>query len=117
MSIDVNPTGIFSSEYEYSANGSLSTTAEGIYIPLANLGGHLTNLEADQAQVTSDYRKILWGMLEEYYHYLDNADASQVPENMTISRTGLTFVDDDTAQRSYNITFRYHISDMDVEAE
>ena len=114
--MNLNPTGVFSDGYQYHSDGTnVSNTDEGIFIPLSKIGGHLTAAEANEAAVTSDYRKILWGLLEEYYNHCD--DLEDKPENMTISRTGLTFVDEDTAQRSYNITFKLGIADLDVEAE
>jgi len=114
--INLNPTGVFSDGYEYQADGTnVSNTDPGIYIPLAEIGGHLTAAEADKLDPAADYRKILWGLLEEFYNHADGLEDK--PDNMTISRTGLSFIDEDTAQRSYNVTFKLAISDMDVEGE
>lgn len=118
MTINVNPTGVFSDGYEYQSDGTNVTNSDaGIFIPLSELGGHLTAAEADKGDPSADYRKILWGVLEEFYNHSEALESDEKPENMTITRTGLTFIDEDTAQRTYSVTFRLAISDMDVEDE
>ena len=117
MSININPTGIFNN-YEYSQDGttSLSSTAEGVYIPLSDIHALQTN-EANEAHADSDYRKLLWGLLESTYTQIENKDLSEQPSNMVITRSALSFLDEDTAQRSYTVTFKYNIAGFDVEAE
>jgi len=117
MAIDVNPTGVFAS-YEYSSNGTtgLTSTAEGIYIPLADIP-NLETSEANEALGTADYRKMLWGMLDATVEHHGGLDDADVPSNMVISRGGLSFLDEDTAQRSYTVTFRYSVPQIDVEGE
>jgi hypothetical protein len=117
MAIDVNPTGVFAS-YEYSSNGTtgLSSTDEGIYIPLSDIP-QLDSSEADQALGTADYRKIIWGMLDATVEHHEGLDSADVPANMAISRGSLSFLDEDTAQRSYTVTFRYSVPQIDVEGE
>ncbi len=115
MAIDVNPTGVFNN-YEYSINGSLSSTAEGIFIPLIDIP-QLETAEANEASPTADYRKLIWGMLDATVEHTEGLDSSDVPENMSISRGSLSFLDEDTAQRSYTITFKYSVPQIDVEAE
>jgi hypothetical protein len=117
MSININPTGIFNN-YEYSSNGTtnLSSTAEGVYIPLSDIHELQTN-EANQAHGDSDYRKLLWGIIESTYTQIDSKDAADRPSNMNITRSAISFLDEDTAQRSYTITFKYSIAGFDVEAE
>ena len=116
MAIELTPTGIFSSEYEYGADLSegVTSTNPGIFIPLSNIEG----LDATEAgEVTGDHRKLLWGLLEQYYQTIQATDSDDRPEKMSISRSGLTIVDDDTARKSYTITFDYDISGFDVEDE
>jgi hypothetical protein len=114
MSINIAPTGIYSSKYQYSADGSFSSAGEGcIRIPISKIGGDLDATEAGQS--TGDYRKLLWGLLEENYNHQEDLETS--PSNMTISRSGLNFVDEDTASRSYTVSFRYSVSAIDVEPE
>lgn len=117
MSININPTGIFN-DYEYSANGTtnLNSTAEGIYIPLSDIHALQTN-EANEAHADSDYRKLLWGILESAYSKIESKDLDQQPANMVITRSAISFLDEDTAQRSYTVTFKYNIAGFDVEAE
>lgn len=111
--INLNPTGIYQG-YEYSANGSGLSSVEGVYIPLSQIN-NLETSEANQSLSTSDYRKLLWGLLDKAYEELDAEE--EVPSNMTISRSGLTFVGDNQAQRSYSITFQFEIDSLDVKPE
>lgn len=111
--LNLNPTGIYQG-YEYSANGSLSSTAEGVYIPLDQIS-ELSTAEADNSLGTSDYRKLIWGLLDKAFTTLDAAE--DTPTNMTMSRTGLTFVSENQVQRSYNITFQYTVDSFDVKDE
>lgn len=112
-SIILHPTGIYSTNYEYSANGAFSDVGEAcVRIPLSSI----PELDATEAGgSTGDYRKLLWGLLEHNYDHQESLDPA--PSNMTVSRSGLTFVDEDSVQRSYNVSFRYSVSGMDVEAE
>jgi len=114
MSFNIAPTGIYSSKYEYSADGSFSSAGEGcIRIPISKIGGELDATEASES--TGDYRKLLWGFLQENFDYQEALETA--PSNMTISRSGLNFVDEDTAARSYTVSFRYSVTGLDVEAE
>ena len=110
MAVNTNPTGIFSGDYEYNSQGTAVTdTNAGVWIPLASLPG-VDATEADQ-----DHRKVLWGILDQYYEQID--DQTDQPENMTVSRSSLSLKDGETARRSYTVTFNYDISGFDIEAE
>lgn len=114
MSFNIAPTGIYSSNYEYSADGSFSSAGEAcIRVPISKIGGDLDATEADQTD--GDYRKLLWGFLQENYDYQEALETA--PLNMTISRSGLNFVDEDTAARSYTVSFRYSVTGLDIESE
>ena len=114
MAIDVNPTGVFPG-YEYTADASAGLTGEGIFIPLSEIN-NLDSSEADQTG-DGDYRKLIWGMLDATFNHIESLDSDDVPENMSISRGSLSFVDEDTAQRTYTVSFKYSVGSVDVEAE
>jgi hypothetical protein len=115
--INLNPTGIYNG-YEYSSNGGagITSTKEGLYVPLEDLHAFAT-VEANESLSTSDYRKFVWGILDSAFTKIDALPEGDRPANMTMSRSAVSFVDDDTAQRSYTVTFRYAITGFDVEDE
>ena len=113
--INLNPTGLYVG-YEYSPDGttSLTSTSEGVYIPLDQLYD-LEAAEANEALATADYRKLLWGLLDTAFTHQESLDES--PSNMNISRGSLTFNGENQVQRSYNITFQYTVEGFDVKDE
>lgn len=115
MSINLNPTGIFPS-YEYSASGSPSSSTDGFYIELSDVH-ELSANEANDQHANADYRKLVWGILDSTYSAINAKDAGDRPSNMTITRSAISFIDDDTAQRSYTVTFKYNIGGYDIEDE
>jgi len=116
MAIDVNPTGVFN-DYEYTLDASSGLPAsEGIFIPLADIPEFET-AEANEALGTADYRKLLWGMLDATYDHIDALDDDDQPTKLTISRGSLSFIDDNTAQRSYTLTFKYDVPAIEVDDE
>ena len=114
-SINLNPTGVYNG-YEYSVDGttSLASTAEGVYIPLDQIT-ELSAAEADDGLVTSDYRKLIWGLLDKAYTHQEGLE--DAPENMTITRSSLVFNGEDQVQRSYSVTFQYSVGSFDVKDE
>ena len=116
MAIDVNPTGVFNN-YEYTANASSGLPAsEGIFIPLTDIPNFVA-AEANEALGTADYRKMLWGMLDATYEHIESLDDDDQPTKLTVSRGSLSFIDDDTAQRSYTLTFKYDVPAIEVDDE
>jgi hypothetical protein len=110
MAVNTNPTGIFSGDYEYNADGTnVSDSNAGVWIPLASLPG------VDATEANLDHRKVLWGILDQYYEQIDG-QADQ-PEKMTVSRSSLSLKDSDTVRRSYTVTFDFDISGFDIDAE
>lgn len=115
MSINTNPTGVYA-DYTYSSNGTLSTGQEGIFLPLTSLPS-FESAEADEAQSTSDYRKLIWALVSGAEDAINSLSEEEKPSKMTASKSGLTFQDEDTARRSYTFTFDFAISNLDIEAE
>ena len=115
MSININPTGIYT-DYEYSSDGEVSAGQAGIFIPLASLPG-FTAAEANEGGADSDYRKLIWTLLSVAEDQVNALDSDSKPEKMTLSKSGLTFVDEDTARRSYTASFNFAIENLDVEDE
>lgn len=111
--LNLNPTGIYQG-YEYSTNGSGLSSVEGVYIPLAQIN-NLEASEANQNLSTSDYRKLLWGLLDKAYEELEGE--AEVPANMNLTRSSLSFVGENQAQRSYTVTFQFEVDSFDVKAE
>ena len=125
MALNVNPTGIFPS-YRYGATAAapaIDSSNPGIWIDLADLNtgsSDFTAAEADHEDVpnTGDYRKLLWGILDAYNTNMGNEFSDyQKPENMTLSSSALSLVDDDTTTRNYTVTFNFNIPSMDIEDE
>lgn len=111
MSINLNPTGIYP-DFEFTSNAStLVTTESGIFIPLSSIP------ELDAAEASSDYRKVLWGLLEAAETAISALPQEESPTKMSISKSGLTIIDEDTARKSYSLIFNYAITDLDIEAE
>ena len=117
MAINLQPTGVYGAGYEYQADGTnVSNSNPGIYIPLSAIpSSELTAAEADPA--SGDYRKVLWGLLEANFQHFDNLDSESTPEEITISRTGLSFVDESTVRRSYTVTFNFTVDGYEVADE
>ncbi len=110
MAVNTDPTGIFSADYEYQADGTNVTDSNaGVWLPLTSLPG------LDGTEAAADHRKLLWGILDQYYEQID-AQVEQ-PEKLSISRSSLAFKDADTIRRSYTVTFDFDITGFDVEAE
>ena len=113
--INVNPTGVFAN-YAFSSDGSFSASSEGIFIPLADIP-QLTTNEANEAHSSADYRKLMLGMLSAVESHYSELDSEDKPSNMTISKSSLNFLDEDTAQRSFSLTFKFEVPELDVEDE
>lgn len=113
--INVNPTGVFPN-YEFSSDGSFSASSEGIFIPLSDIPQFTTN-EANEGHLSADYRKLMLGLLSATESHYAQLDTGEKPANMTISKSSLSFVDEDTAQRSFSLTFKFEVPDLDVEDE
>ena len=112
--INLNPTGIYPN-YKYTADASSGLTGEGIFIPLTSVP-ELSATEADHSGGgDGDYRKLLWGLVSAAESHI--SDLEDKPAKMTVSKSALSFVDDDTAKRSHTFVFNYAVSDLDVEAE
>ena len=111
MSINTDPTGIYP-DFEYTSNAStLATTESGIFIPLSSIP------ELDATEASSDYRKVLWGLVEAAELAISALPDEEAPTKMSISKSGLTILDENTARKSYTLVFNYAITDLDIEPE
>jgi hypothetical protein len=111
MSINTDPTGIYPG-YEYTGDASSGLPSKaGVFIPLSDI----PNLDATEAQ--NDYRKLLWGLIDQAESAISSLDASEQPKKMQASKSSLTVLDDDSARKSYTFVFNYEISNLDIEAE
>ena len=117
MAINVHPTGVFpnwASDNTTSANINLATG--GVYLPFTDIGNSFTYADS-QTHTDGDYRKFIWGILEQTFNHYDSLDSDAKPEKFSISRGNLSIIDEDTAKRTYTVTFHYDIAPFDVEDE
>ena len=114
MSINLNPTGIYP-DYKYTSDASSGLAGEGVFIPLTSIPG-LSAAEASDSPVgDGDYRKLIYGLVSQAESAINSLE--EKPEKLNASKSGLTFVDDDTARRNYSFTFNFAVENLDIEPE
>jgi hypothetical protein len=99
--------------YALLASGA-TTTAEGLFIPLASLAG-LTSAEANAS--TGDGRKVAFELMKEMFDRIQLIAAADRPNRLTITRgipTGLTAT---VIQQTYTAQFALEVTGSDVAAE
>ena len=117
MAINVHPTGVFpnwASDNTDSAN--ISLPVGGVYLPFSDIGDSFTYADS-QTHTNGDYRKFLWGILDQTYEHVEELPSDSKPKKFSIGRGNLSIIDEDTAQRTYTVTFHYDIAPFDVEGE
>lgn len=119
---DVDPTGVFGSNYAVYANAAAMGNAPeaGIFIPLASLVGKAgapSDHELTEAEAATDHRKVAWGVLEAYHTHMESLVPDTDIDNFTVTRGALSFTDESSSRRTYTISFRYNIGAMDLKNE
>lgn len=112
MSINLNPTGIYP-DYKYTADASSGLSGEGVFIPLTSIPG-LSATEASHV-ADGDYRKLIYGLVSQAESEVNALDDK--PAKFSASKSGLTFVDEDTARRNFSFTFNFAVENLDIEPE
>jgi hypothetical protein len=117
MAINVHPTGVFPDwASDNTSSAGINLVAPGVYLPFTNIGDSFTYADS-QTHTNGDYRKFLWGILEQTYAHYDSLDSDDKPKKFSIARGNLSIVDEDTAKRTFTVTFHYDIDGFDIDGE